>query len=169
MSHPPVRGQPDLDWVVGVTSDGALAVDGFDGPVRPHLFLAGSAGTGITTLIVSMVTQLARNNDPDDVRFDVVCTTGELDGFARHPHVDRYMSPWHGREFAEDPAGEFCRLLDGLVDEVYRRNASFVAHPVRTARGLTDAGGSGVTFRSFRGGPAGGLRRCATPRDGMAC
>lgn len=43
--HAPIKGEPDIDWVVGPGAEGDLLVDRWEGD-NPHLFLGGASGSG---------------------------------------------------------------------------------------------------------------------------
>jgi hypothetical protein len=127
--HEPVRGQPDIDWVVGVGADGKLLVDKWEGD-NPHLFIGGASGSGKSITLLWGILQMLHNNDPEDLHVYMADPKTELSYFEDAAHVKRFIG-LTTPGFAENPYLCLGDMLEELRKETYRRNTLMVEHPAK--------------------------------------
>ena len=130
----PVRGDPRIDWIVGIGADGDPVRFVWDGE-EPHLLVAGMSGYGKSVLINSMLLQIMAGSHPDDVEFWMLEPKIELQQFQHQAHVRYFIdngltdvTPW---EYG-------ARLLDAALAEMNRRYRAMRTHPLNPLK-LPDA------------------------------
>ena len=123
----PKRGEPDTSWIVGMGADGEPIRHEWDNE-RPHLLIAGRAGSGKSGLVNSFLAQLFSNNHPDDVNVLICEPKNDLQAYQHLAHVKRFVddqvtsaSPW------ESAAAMFAEVFA----EMKSRHAAFASHPLR--------------------------------------
>jgi hypothetical protein len=84
--HSPRPGRPTVRWAPGAGVDGRLLWDDFDSEA-PHLLIAGASNMGKSSLISSLVLQLAFRNDANDLHLWLVDPKTELQPFEGLAHV----------------------------------------------------------------------------------
>ena len=132
--------RPDVTFYVGVGVDGKPVL--FDHEhEQPHVVVAGASGMGKSTLIHSMLAQLATKNTPDQWELWIAEPKNELQRYKRLPHVRRFID-LSTRGF-ESHYEALAAMLTELDAEMERRYALFDSLPGRpkklsAARGLTD-------------------------------
>ena len=113
----PTPGRAVLEWCVGLTAAEEPVWLSFDCE-DPHLLIGGSAQAGKSTVVRSMLSQLAGNNTPDDLEVWSLSSSSE-----HGVHADG----WHARRFsptadATGPAyAVAAALFSDLHDEMERR------------------------------------------------
>jgi energy-coupling factor transporter ATP-binding protein EcfA2 len=136
----PPGDRPDVTFFVGVGVDGKPVL--FDHEhEQPHVVVAGASGMGKSTLIHSMVGQLAHKNTPDQWELWIAEPKNELQRYKRLPHVKRFID-LSTRGF-DSHYEALAAMLTELEAEMERRYALFDTLPGRpkklsAARGLTD-------------------------------
>jgi hypothetical protein len=107
----PVRGVSNLDWVAGVDALGndiiRNIVTGGNG-----WLLAGSAGSGKTQFLNSMLLQLIHKNTPEDLELWMVDPKVDLLPFTKFPHVTKLVSSW-------EPDEHFITNTAALIEEAF--------------------------------------------------
>lgn len=121
----PTRGEPRIEWCVGIGSDGSPRVFEWDHE-EAHLLIAGSTGSGKSMVVNSMLVQLLINNDPEDVELWLMEPKNELGRYAHKPHtrvfVDQHVAEGSIYHVA-------ARTFEALVAEMERRYALMNQHP----------------------------------------
>lgn len=146
----PEPGRPTIDWMVGVGADGAPMTYRWDAEL-PHLLLAGGSGMGKSSVINSMLLQIAHNCSPNDVQFRLLEPKNELQTFADLAHVTHFVDmQTPGVDSHYDAA---ARLLGDTVVEMERRYRLFNEHPAEIKK-LSEA----RLAAAQEGPPAGGGR-----------
>lgn len=136
----PPGDRPDVTFFVGVGVDGKPVL--FDHEhEQPHVVVAGASGMGKSTLIHSMLVQLATKNTPDQWELWIAEPKNELQRYKRLPHVRRFID-LSTRGF-ESHYEALAAMLGELDVEMERRYALFDTLPGRpkklsAARGLTE-------------------------------
>ena len=121
----PVRGRPNTDWAVGMTSSGRLLWYSWDAE-EPHLLVAGASGSGKSGVINNMLCQILHNNHPDDVRVWLVEPKNELHPYREVAHVTRFLD---SAVTDDSPHEAFAALMREAIAEMKRRYAAMATHP----------------------------------------
>lgn len=103
-------------WTCGLTPDGKpIVVTG-----REHLLVAGSAGSGKSMLLHSMVLQQVHNNQPGCLRYWMVEPKNELQVYRNLDVVERFVDRQSSGDVVLNDAAD---LLEDAVGEINRRYA----------------------------------------------
>lgn len=121
------RGDPRIDWYVGIGADGEPIMYRWYGEDLPHLLLAGGSGSGKSGIINSMVCQMAHNCHPDDLEFWMMDPKNELVAYVDIAHVKRFVDG----QTAGNPYENAALMLEEGVVEMHRRYSAMTTHPLR--------------------------------------
>lgn len=119
-------GVAKMSWSPGMLSDDSLAIDDWaGGNDAPHMLLAGESGSGKSVVASSQIIQLALNNGPGELRFNMIEPKNELQVYRDLDVVDHFVDSWTPGSFLENCAD----LSERMVQEMEDRNKKFVSHP----------------------------------------
>ena len=127
MVSEPERGFARLEWFVGIGDDYSPASMRFDHE-DPHLLIAGSAGSGVSIVLQSLLMQLMSNNLPEDLEVWMLDPKNQIGHFTNKQHVRRFEAQ---APLSEDIYTSAVRVLGDLRNEMERRHYRMRQHQVK--------------------------------------
>jgi hypothetical protein len=121
------KESPDITFYVGVGLDGDLIKFAHDSELA-HLLIGGSSGMGKSTLIHSMLVQLAAKNTPAQWELRIAEPKNEMQRYLRLPHLKRFVDQ---ETNPANPYKAMANMFKELVAEMEGRYALFGKLPDR--------------------------------------
>ena len=123
----PPKDSPDITFYVGVGLDGDLIKFAHDSELA-HLLIGGSSGMGKSTLIHSMLVQLAAKNLPSQWELRIAEPKNEMQRYLSLPHLKRFIDQ---ETNPANPYKPMANMFKELVAEMEGRYALFGRLPNR--------------------------------------